>query len=187
MTEATRLVNDACEGIKVSRGGAATDISKASGPVRPRPLLPEKASSGRLEPAVRRPAVPLPTWPRPPPPREWVAGYQPAGAEWTRRPPPVRAAPEDRGAAGLPLRTPANPAWMSAEPLPRPRLREEEGELSSLMRSMMNAQANDNGWPTFSGKFVEYPRFRKEWWAYRQTYMGTCATSWCAAASRRRA
>ncbi len=36
----------------------------------------------------------------------------------------------------------------------------------------MNAQANDNGWPTFSGKFVEYPRFRKEWWAYRQTYHG---------------
>jgi hypothetical protein len=49
---------------------------------------------------------------------------------------------------------------------------EEEGELSALMRDMMNAQANDNGWPTFSGKFVEYPRFRKEWWAYRQTYHG---------------
>jgi hypothetical protein len=51
-------------------------------------------------------------------------------------------------------------------------MREEEGELSALMRGMMNAQANDNGWPTFSGKFVEYPRFRKEWWAYRQTYHG---------------
>jgi hypothetical protein len=51
-------------------------------------------------------------------------------------------------------------------------MREEEGELSTLMRGMMNAQANDNGWPTFSGKFVEYPRFRKEWWAYRQTYHG---------------
>jgi ribulose bisphosphate carboxylase small subunit len=37
---------------------------------------------------------------------------------------------------------------------------------------MMNAQANDSGWPTFSGKYVEYPRFRKEWWAYRQTYHG---------------
>ncbi len=36
----------------------------------------------------------------------------------------------------------------------------------------MNAQANDSGWPTFSGKYVEYPRFRKEWWAYRQTYHG---------------
>ncbi len=36
----------------------------------------------------------------------------------------------------------------------------------------MNAQVNDSGWPTFSGKYVEYPRFRKEWWAYRQTYHG---------------
>jgi hypothetical protein len=40
------------------------------------------------------------------------------------------------------------------------------------MRGMMNAQANDSGWPTSSGKYVEYPRFRKEWWAYRQTYHG---------------
>ncbi len=65
-----------------------------------------------------------------------------------------------------------NSAWTPAEPRPRPRLREEEGELSALMRGMMNAQANDKGWPTFSGKFVEYPRFRREWWAYRQTYHG---------------
>ncbi len=36
----------------------------------------------------------------------------------------------------------------------------------------MTAQANDDGWPTFSGKYVEFPRFRKEWWAYRQTYHG---------------
>jgi hypothetical protein len=36
----------------------------------------------------------------------------------------------------------------------------------------MNAQANDSGWPTFSGKYVEYPRFCKEWWAYRQMYHG---------------
>jgi hypothetical protein len=36
----------------------------------------------------------------------------------------------------------------------------------------MGAQANDSGCPTFSGKYVEYPRFRKEWWAYRQTYHG---------------
>ncbi len=24
----------------------------------------------------------------------------------------------------------------------------------------------------FHGKYVEYPRFRKKWWAYRQTYHG---------------
>ncbi len=38
------------------------------------------------------------------------------------------------------------------------------------MQGLMGAQANDSGWPTFSGKYVEYPQFRKEWWAYRQTY-----------------
>jgi hypothetical protein len=56
--------------------------------------------------------------------------------------------------------------------LPRPRLREEGSELTALMRGMMNAQANDDGWPTFSGRYVEFPRFRREWWAYRQTYHG---------------
>ncbi len=57
-------------------------------------------------------------------------------------------------------------------PGPRPRIKGAGGELSALMRGMMNAQANDSKWPTFSGKYVEYPRFRKEWWAYRQTYHG---------------
>jgi hypothetical protein len=51
-------------------------------------------------------------------------------------------------------------------------MRDESSELATIMRGMMNAQANDDGWPTFSGKYVEYPRFRKEWWAYRQTYHG---------------
>jgi hypothetical protein len=44
--------------------------------------------------------------------------------------------------------------------------------LAALMQGLMGAQANDSGWPMFSGKYVEYPRFRKEWWAYRQTYHG---------------
>ncbi len=26
------------------------------------------------------------------------------------------------------------------------------------------------GWPTFSGKFIIYPSFKEEYWAYRQTY-----------------
>jgi hypothetical protein len=46
------------------------------------------------------------------------------------------------------------------------------GELANLMRGLMGAQANDSGWPMFSGKYAEYPRFRKEWWAYRQMYHG---------------
>jgi hypothetical protein len=87
-------------------------------------------------------------------------------------PPPMRATAGNVGPAWPPLHTPAASAWLPAESLPRPRMREEEGELSTLMRGMMNAQANDSGWPTFSGKSVEYPRFRKEWWAYRQTYHG---------------
>jgi hypothetical protein len=60
----------------------------------------------------------------------------------------------------------------SRGPMPRPRIKGAGGELSTLMRGMMNAQANDSRWPTFSGKYVEYHRFRKEWWAYRQTYHG---------------
>jgi hypothetical protein len=44
------------------------------------------------------------------------------------------------------------------------------GDIANLMRGLVGAQANNGGWPTFSGKYVEYSRFRKEWWAYRQTY-----------------
>jgi hypothetical protein len=58
------------------------------------------------------------------------------------------------------------------EPVPRPKMGGTSKELTTLMQGLMGAQANDSGWPTFSGKYVEYPRFRKEWWAYRQTYHG---------------
>jgi hypothetical protein len=73
-TEATRLADEACENIRVSREliraalrdmGAASDISEASGPVRTRPAVPGGPLMGR------RPAVPLPTWTQRPPPREW--------------------------------------------------------------------------------------------------------------------
>jgi hypothetical protein len=46
------------------------------------------------------------------------------------------------------------------------------GDVATLVRGLVGAQANVGGWPTFSGKYVEYPSFRKEWWAYRQTYHG---------------
>ncbi len=46
------------------------------------------------------------------------------------------------------------------------------GDMANLMRGLVGAQANDCGWPTFSDKYLEYPCFRKEWWAYRQTYHG---------------
>ncbi len=45
-------------------------------------------------------------------------------------------------------------------------------EVAVLMHSLAGAQANDSGWPTFSGKYVEYPQFRKDWRAYRHTYHG---------------
>jgi hypothetical protein len=74
-TEATRLASEACYAIMMSREwiraalremGAASDISEASGPVRSQPLLSERPAMGRLEPAGRRPAVPM--WPQQPPP-----------------------------------------------------------------------------------------------------------------------
>jgi hypothetical protein len=44
--------------------------------------------------------------------------------------------------------------------------------MADLVRCLVGAQANYSGWPTFNSKYVEYPRLRKEWWAYRQTYHG---------------
>ncbi len=96
VTEATRLASEACDAIKVSREsiraalremGVASDISEVSGPVRSQPVLSERPLMGRLEPAGRRPAAPVPTWPERPLPREWAAGPQPAGTEWAQRPP----------------------------------------------------------------------------------------------------
>ncbi len=42
--------------------------------------------------------------------------------------------------------------------------------LMEFMRSFGQMRANDSGWPTFDGRYVSYPRFKKEWRAYRQTY-----------------
>ncbi len=42
--------------------------------------------------------------------------------------------------------------------------------LVEIMRSFGHMRANDSGWPTFDGRFVSYPRFKREWGAYRQTY-----------------
>jgi hypothetical protein len=45
-------------------------------------------------------------------------------------------------------------------------------EVADLIRCLTGAQANDSGWPVFNGRYVEYPRFKKEWWACRRTYHG---------------
>ncbi len=85
---------------------------------------------------------------------EWATGSRPAASGWP------------------PYCTPATTTWPPPEFAPRPRMGGAGNELTALMQGLMGAQANDSGWPTFSGKYVEYPRFRKEWWAYRQTYHG---------------
>jgi hypothetical protein len=157
-TEAARLADEACENIRVSREliraalrdmGAASDISEVSGPVRARPT----AQGGPL--MGRRPAVPMPAGPQRPPPREWE--QRPLPRDWEQQPPPARSASGGMRADWAPQHTPANPPWASAGSLPRPRIREEGSELTTLMRGMMNAQANDDGWPTFSGKYVQFP------------------------------
>jgi hypothetical protein len=61
----------------------------------------------------------------------------------------TRAGPEERGRGGQPA---------------------ADSELAVLLRCLGGAQANNNGWPTFKEKYVEYPKFKKEWWAYRRTY-----------------
>ncbi len=42
--------------------------------------------------------------------------------------------------------------------------------LVEFMRSIGQMRANHSGWPIFDGRFVSYPRFKREWGAYRQTY-----------------
>jgi hypothetical protein len=44
------------------------------------------------------------------------------------------------------------------------------GDLLDFMRGFGHMQANDSGWPVFNGWYACYPRFRKEWRAYRETY-----------------
>jgi hypothetical protein len=106
-----------------------------------------------------------------------------SGPTGAPHPPPARPALGSLAAAWAPRGQPATPAWPPQstpttttwppqEMPPRPTTGGASDELAALMQGLMGAQANDNGWPTFSGKYVEYPRFRKEWWAYRQTYHG---------------
>ncbi len=56
----------------------------------------------------------------------------------------------------------------------------EGNDLAALVRELAGAQANDTGWPLFKGKYEEYPRFRKEWWATEEFTTSTSETSWYA-------
>jgi hypothetical protein len=43
-------------------------------------------------------------------------------------------------------------------------------DLLDFMRGFGHMQAKDSGWPVFDGRYASYPRFKKEWKAYRETY-----------------
>jgi hypothetical protein len=48
--------------------------------------------------------------------------------------------------------------------------RVSSGGLLDFMRGFGHMQANDSWWPVFEGRYASYPRFKKEWRAYRETY-----------------
>ncbi len=100
--------------------------------------------------------------------RDWTMEARPAASGW----PPVH--------------TPATTAWPLMESLPKPRIKGARGELSVLMRGMMNAQANDSGWPTFSGKYSTWstPGSARNGGPTDRRTMGMCEMIWYAAASR---
>ncbi len=133
-TEAHRLANDVGEVIKSSR-----ETIKAA-------LRGLGLASDILEISGPTRAA------RPPPARpvlgslnaDWATGSRPAASAWP------------------PLSTPATTTWPPPEPAPGPRMGGASSELTALMQGLMGAQANDSVWPTFSGKYAEYPRFQKK-------------------------
>jgi hypothetical protein len=144
-TEAHELVGKAGEAIKASREMIKAALRRMGAALD----ISEVSSLAGL--------------PRPPParpsmgnlvPPAWPPWGQPANPAW------------------FPQSTPAAAVWPPPDMPPRTTPGGAGDELAILMRGLMGAQANDSGWPTFSGKYAEYPRFRKEWWAYRHTYQG---------------
>jgi hypothetical protein len=77
-------------------------------------------------------------------------------------PPPQR--PAMGNLASLPSLVRVGPPWTTSP--------EVGNNMANLMCGLVGDQANDSGWPTFSGRYAEYPLFWKEWWAYRHTYHG---------------
>jgi hypothetical protein len=144
-TEAHELVSEAGEAIKASR-----EMIKAA-------LRGMGAASDISEISC------LAGLPRPPRARPSMGNLAPPA--W-----PPRG--QSANPAWPPQSTPAVSVWPPLDMPPRATPGGAGDELAILMQGLMGAQANDSGWPTFSGKYAEYPWFRKEWWAYRQTYHG---------------
>jgi hypothetical protein len=67
-------------------------------------------------------------------------------------------------------------AWRQApgEPRGRGRMGEDNmaasNDLVTVLRGWRQLKANDSGWPAFDGRYASYPRFKREWMAYRETY-----------------
>jgi hypothetical protein len=64
---------------------------------------------------------------------------------------------EPAAPAWLPQSTPATSAWPPPDMPLRPTSGGVGDEQAVLMQGLMSAQANDSGWPTFNGKYAEYP------------------------------
>ncbi len=43
-------------------------------------------------------------------------------------------------------------------------------DLADPLREWGQMKANYSGWPTIDGKFVNYPRFKMKWRAYKEMY-----------------
>jgi hypothetical protein len=129
-TEAHELVSEAGEAIKASR-----ETIKAA-------LRGIGAASDISEISC------LAGIPRPPPARPTMGNLAPPA--W----PP-------RGQPAVPTWPPQSTLAVSVWPPPDMPPRATPGgagdELAILMQGLMGAQASDSGWPTFNGKYVEYP------------------------------
>jgi hypothetical protein len=85
------------------------------------------------------------------------------------------SADSESGSYKGPARTEAS-AWRQAPGEPKDRGRMEEdstaapSDLISVLRGWGQLKANNSGWPTFDGQYASYPRFKREWLAYRETY-----------------
>jgi hypothetical protein len=58
--------------------------------------------------------------------------------------------------------------------------------LVDVMCGWGQLRANDSGWLTFDGRYASYPRFKREWRAYRETYHSTVNNDLAAKALRDR-
>jgi hypothetical protein len=76
--------------------------------------------------------------------------------------------PTEREAAARPWRQPVEEPGRESRTAEASRGGPEG--LASILRGWGQLRANDSGWPTFDGRYANYPWFKREWTAYRETY-----------------